>query len=481
MEEIKRRLPDEGRGRRRWPGGTSFDRAIFVNEVSFASAIFERPSFANAVFEGDVRFTEAIFNDDPSFFGTQFKASAWFNDACFHGTAYFSKGRFHAGAIFDGATFSNTVVFEETRFDDAQALGPFVALTEVILWGADFVQPVEIAIAAPHVDATWLRLEGGGTMRLRWAELEIANASFGAPTVVTGDEPLPVARFLGGRLVDERRLLEVLGVDADADARPRLLSVRHADAERLTFRAVDLRRCRFAGARNLDRLRLLAEAELARTPGPQRIGGLRPPRWMWTRRRVIADEYEWRLRDDPRREVWEGLLGGPVIERPEPRFAGLEARRHMRRAEPAELAALYRQLRKAQEEAKDEPGAADFYYGESEMKRHARETPAGERVVLTLYWLVSGYGLRASRALIALVVTVLVFALLFWQVGFEPQVGLTRALLFSLSSTTSLFRAPRAPGAELTELGELLQIVLRLLGPLFFGLALFALRGRVKR
>jgi hypothetical protein len=37
---------------------------------------------------------------------------------------------------------------------------------------------------------------------------------------------------------------------------------------------------------------------------------------------------------------------------------------------------LYRALRKAREDAKDEPGAANFYYGEMEMRRHARPGPA---------------------------------------------------------------------------------------------------------
>jgi hypothetical protein len=86
----------------------------------------------------------------------------------------------------------------------------------------------------------------------------------------------------------------------------------------------------------------------------------------------------------------------------------------------------YRALRKGREDRKDEPGAADFYYGEMEMRRQGpfrheakpapgsrRATPGGERLILWLYWLVSGYGLRASRALIALVVTVVVFAFLF--------------------------------------------------------------------
>jgi hypothetical protein len=69
-------------------------------------------------------------------------------------------------------------------------------------------------------------------------------------------------------------------------------------------------------------------------------------------------------------------------------------------------------LRKGRQDAKDEPGAADFYYGEMEMRRHARGSASNrrrassrgrvERGILTAYWLVSGYGLRAWRALAGL-------------------------------------------------------------------------------
>ena len=41
---------------------------------------------------------------------------------------------------------------------------------------------------------------------------------------------------------------------------------------------------------------------------------------------------------------------------------------------PGAVAVLYRALRKSREDAKDEPGAADFYYGEMEMRRHDRGT-----------------------------------------------------------------------------------------------------------
>src|SRR5690242_6644866 len=39
---------------------------------------------------------------------------------------------------------------------------------------------------------------------------------------------------------------------------------------------------------------------------------------------------------------------------------------------------------------------------EMEMRRHARSTPRAERLILAAYWAVSGYGLRATRAFIAL-------------------------------------------------------------------------------
>jgi hypothetical protein len=57
-------------------------------------------------------------------------------------------------------------------------------------------------------------------------------------------------------------------------------------------------------------------------------------------------------------------------------------------------------LRKSREDRKNEPGAADFYYGEMEMRRHSARF--WDRFIITLYWALSGYGLRASRALGAL-------------------------------------------------------------------------------
>jgi hypothetical protein len=188
--------------------------------------------------------------------------------------------------------------------------------------------------------------------------------------------------------------------------------------------------------------------------------------------------------------------------------------------DPGQIAGLYRALRKGREDTKDEPGAADFYYGEMEMRRHAQR-PAGtdtdsrrgaswgrvERSILTAYWLVSGYGLRAWRALATLAAVVLLAGVVFAFWGFapldEPTIRpvavdahgapiyanqpvqrpagldeLPHGVRFSAQAATALLRGPDQP---LTALGEWLYMALRLLGPVLLGLAILALRGRVKR
>lgn len=147
-----------------------------------------------------------------------------------------------------------------------------------------------------------------------------------------------------------------------------------------------------------------------------------------------------------------------------------------------QIAYLYRALRKGLEDLKDEPGAADFYYGEMEMRRHDRGTWVGERVILWLYWLVSGYGLRASRALIALAITItLIGAVPLDLWGFRPAPPFGRGLLFALESSISVLLEPTSPPHRQTAAGQVIEIFLRLAGPLLVGLALLALRGRVKR
>ena len=166
-------------------------------------------------------------------------------------------------------------------------------------------------------------------------------------------------------------------------------------------------------------------------------------------------------------------LEGPAVARPEGQPEALS---------PGAIAGLYRALRKGREDVKDEPGAADFYYGEMEMRRHDRGTDdanrwrgRASRIVLTAYWLVSGYGLRAWRSLVALAVVTALFAVAFHFVGFtrppEPASYWT-SLLYAFRSTVSLTDSQ----VTLTAWGSFFQALLRITGPVLLGLMLLALR-----
>ncbi|MGW0522096.1 hypothetical protein [Crossiella sp. NPDC003009] len=136
----------------------------------------------------------------------------------------------------------------------------------------------------------------------------------------------------------------------------------------------------------MDKLRLEGRSPFNRPPGGWQTDWAWPPVWRWTSRRVLAEEHPWRAE--------RGKPGGWMSDLP-----ALEGGVEEPPVGPERRAVVYRSLRKAAEDAKNEAGAGDFYYGEMEARRHAPSTSLPERILLTVYWLVSGYGQRASRGL----------------------------------------------------------------------------------
>ena len=118
-----------------------------------------------------------------------------------------------------------------------------------------------------------------------------------------------------------------------------------------------------------------------------------------------------------------------------------------RTPDPEDVAALYRQLRKVFEDGTNEPGAAALSYGECEMRRHEiTGTNKGERFLLRGHWLLSGYGLRATRAFGRLLVAMSVTVLLLMGVGLpthDPDATTTGTLHGSrISLNTSPLTRP---------------------------------------
>ncbi|MEU6664205.1 hypothetical protein [Streptomyces sp. NPDC046821] len=209
-------------------------------------------------------------------------------------------------------------------------------------------------------------------------------------------------------------------------------------------------------------------------------------------RRTLAEEHHWRARRSARADGWTSAPDGAEV------------------LEPLALAPVYRQLRKALEDGKHEPGAADFYYGEMEMRRHADDIPWSERALLTMYWLLSGYGLRAARALGWLIVAMATTIVLLMGFGLPdetPKQEIVREMADGEWTTVIDKPEPKNPtgdrftskrfekalnltfnsvvfrssGQDLTTAGGYIEMGSRVFEPVLLGFAALAIRGRVKR
>jgi uncharacterized protein YjbI with pentapeptide repeats len=494
-------------GGAQFPGAASFEGAQFGGDSWFGDAEFGGAVwFAGATFNGPASFHRAHFVEGAEFNEARFSDEAWFGRARFSDDAGFRKVRFDGDVQFPGAQFDGDAVFAETQFGrhtefsgaqvsgdvwfgDAQFrrtrfLGPLLATT-VVLDGAAFDEAITLEMTSSILSCIGTKFDETATLRLRYAEVAVDEAVFAKPSTIAFAADAFGSRAEGKvEMPDEGQLVRAAG---DRSPRPRLLSLRGVDGTGVTLSDLDLSACRFQGSHNLDRVHIEGRSPFAATPTGWKFGrvsGLRLPLWRWTRRWTLAEEHHWRAnryppvatngRPHPKREGWYP----PAVQPPQ---WYVDATGHeMQPLPPGRVASWYRALRKSWEDSKDEPGAADFYYGEMEMRRLGPATPWGERFILWLYWLVSGYGLRGLRALAWLAVVVVSLGILFELVGFARHPSpptVWGSLLYAARSTLSI----ADPEAQLTGWGKLLQLVLRLAGPVLLGLALLAVRNRVKR
>ncbi|MFF3350967.1 hypothetical protein [Streptomyces sp. NPDC002779] len=353
------------------------------------------------------------------------------------------------------------------------------------LSGAVFSGPVILSFAARGLECRRTRWSSRAELRLRYATVDFAHAVFEYPLTIAAEaDPFVLT---DGRPVEEQALAGA------PDATVRLASLRGVDAAHLVLADVDLSGCLFTGTVHLDQLRLEGTCSFDKVPPGTHRQRWRPIRL--TQRRTLAEEHHWRASQPTAVPGWNVAVLG----------AG--------RVGPAQLAPHYRALRKAFEDGKNEPGAADFYYGEMEMRRHDRTgTTRAERGLLHGYWMLSGYGLRASRALGWLAAAMLVTIVLLMGFGLprdSPKQEATgtvplgggkvtfeidkanpknptrerltgerfeKALNVTLNSVVF-----RSSGQDLTTAGSYIEMASRVTEPVLLGLAVLAIRNRVKR
>lgn len=509
-------------------GACSFSGAVFTETATFdctfgadvwfgpsSPELFKGATFAksawfhNVVFSGDAHFggTRLVpqgveFDQRASFLGCEFQKAADWNGVSFGRQTRFDDALFNEGAQFSGARFSGDVTFADSTFvaaadfrkvtfaaPEGTQLGPFTAreldlreirshgpltircggLTKITAANVQCAGNLNLQLDGDiTIDASAIRSAGDLTLTYQEGDLTLTGAAFDTPSTISSPDPLST---------------------------PRLLALEKVDATNLTLALTGLRltACRFKDCHNRDKLRI---------EGPLRFAST-PDHGLWTNRYVLAEEHKWRATFDRRPSGWfPGRCRRPNEAPPAPAGHGRTSR--AARDEAAQIQSIYRDLRKGREDAKDEPGASDFYFGEMEMRRMAAAQRSWERVLLTAYWAVSGYGLRATRALATLTLVLALATLGFATIGFAPSTqtayqpvtttppiayrqvsqpgpkpGWVAAIDQSVDSATALLRqnTPR----PLTTTGRVIEILLRLLGPLLLGLAVLALRNRVKR
>jgi uncharacterized protein YjbI with pentapeptide repeats len=316
---------------------------------------------------------------------------------------------FGGRAWFDGAEFTGWATFRDAHF--SQLAGFDEAICPV---GMSFV------------DA---RFHGKALMGSMSSDsIDLKNAWFASRLEIEVDAyqiNCTDARFEGGVVLTTRGEVDASGAYFGASstiAQAKVMSLTGSDVRDLVLTETDLSECEFLGAHRLEQLRIDGRTEFARTEG-----------WWRARRRMLAEE-----RDE----------------------------------NPLRVAALYRALRKSFEDSKNEPGAGDFYYGEMECRRHSRESSRAARMILSFYWLLSGYGQRAWRALAALVLVIATVT------GLLTVWGQDLGMAARIAMGAVVFRDDRT---DLTAAGEWTVLVARFLGPLLLAMAVLAIRARVKR
>jgi hypothetical protein len=431
----------------------SFRGATFLGATTFATVAFHAgATFDGAHFEGELVVTAEV-GDDLTFRDARFGGPLVVRTLGPAGEVdlIYQRAVFAGAVDMSGFTSRGSVDLLDARFETARDLGPLRTDGRIVLDGSVWVERALLEVSTPGLSCRRARFLSGVELRIQprgGTDVFLDEADLAGPSVVARAGWFPE--------LDKRR--DRSAAEAADRSRPRILSLRGANVTGLTLAGVDLRACRFAGAHHLDRLRL-DDVRFGWAPGGGR-----------TRRQVIAEEVRWRREHSSRANDWKTVAAWPEDHPPELLGA-------------AQVSAIYRDLRKGREDNRDEPGATDFYYGEMEMRR-AAATAVGERAVLTLYWLLSGYGLRAWRSLVALAAVVVLTGSVFaaWGLderapGAEPADPAT-GLLVAARAATAVFSTSDVP---LTTFGAWLHLWLRLVGPVLLGLAVLAIRGRVKR
>ena len=438
----------EGNSRFDFKGATfttkvDFNGAVFPGEVDFRNSVFmSETQLYNVTFSEKADFAGAVFMADVYCYGTTFAASANFNRVKYQAAANFSGTAFSANVNFHDAEFSGEVAFDGVNF-----VGDARFNRALFEYGASFQKATFGATAAFNQTQFNADTNFRGTSFAGGAVFDVGSDSTGRVLLrrVTFGRRLHLNEHSRVSL-DDVTVSSPLSITSNAPTNGLLqITGSHLSAPVLVDPLVQMTNTRFDRTVGLDQLRFRGDAGW---PEVERRFRSWPPQL--TRRQVIADEFD-------------ETTNRPSDDR---------------------LEIQYRQLRSSLEASKAHAAANDFYWGELDARRRRQALFGTERVLLTLYRTLLGYGVRASRPFAWWLATVATLTVLFNSRSDEllspnvPNHHWGRSLAFVLQNSTNLLRSLDT-GLEWD--GTLLVLFGRMVTVTLIAGTFLALRSRVSR
>ncbi|MGW2556494.1 pentapeptide repeat-containing protein [Streptomyces sp. NPDC001635] len=335
--------------------GVKFTADLFAAVRSASRLSLEAAQFEEAVFDAGADFSRFEFMGATSFKRARFGGVADFSGTRFRGgEVSFEGAQFEDACIFDGAAFSwNGATFPSHTVDPQAKSADFTRIKckgeasfqklwvaqnwiltgaeiegslsgtawcggSLLLHKATLTKSVKLELDAAEVDCQAVTFGGQMALQLRNARLLLNDATLSAKSSVDYDEK---------RLQLPRSLPMPRGL-----AKPKLTGLRHVDTSHLMLIDLDLGRCHFADARNLDQL-YHSGCEFEKPPRLSWAMGVIPIRPV--RRDVLADERSPEVGRSTVASLYRQLRKGREDAPPSRR----EAHDHYRALDPALLLA----------------------------------------------------------------------------------------------------------------------------------------------
>ncbi len=349
-----------------------FRVSTFALDANFSRTTFTRDAhFGKATFTRDAHFDEAMLAQDANFSEATFTGDAYFGQATFAEDADFRESRFMRDAHFRQATFAQHADFREAAFAQDAYFREVIFTEDANFSGATLSQ------AADFRDAKFRDISRFRRTRFRGDPALLASPDKSG-IVAKDDGRLP------GPIFTRTKFDKPQNVEFYQTYLGQAL-LHNCDVSNLSFSDVTWRRRR--GSRKL----MIFDEQIE--VGADRSGATVKKQ----------SDYRW--------EVTESLR--PPQGDPNERNYSL-------------VAELYQQLNKNYDERRDYLAAGDFYYGEMEMKRLA----GPQRIPVLRWWhqnlglvawykYASAYGESYIRPVVALLIVLAIFTLLFPWAGLD--------------------------------------------------------------